>query len=136
MTSVPRPARTCLHPGCRHNATDHGHCTQHHKEATTARLASLHATRSELERRNRYGAAWRTQRTRILNRDGHACVYCGTSERLEVHHLANTDRPHDDQLVTLCYRHHRAIEAEGKRGQVGKVGQTVAQWINKSKGNR
>lgn len=92
-------------------------------------MAMLHAKRSELERRNRYGTRWQTQRKRILTRDGNACVYCGTSERLEVHHLADTDRPTDAQLVTLCYRHHRAIEADAKRGKPGKVSLAVNRWL-------
>lgn len=136
MTSVPRPARTCSHPSCRNDAATRGLCQQHYREQTARNLAALHATRNNDERRRRYGAAWRTQRARVINRDGGACTYCGTTERLEVHHLVDTDRPTDAQLVTLCYRHHRAIEAEGKRGKVGKVGQAVAQWINASKGNR
>lgn len=129
MTSVPRPARTCTHPGCRDNAYRRGLCSAHYREHSARNLAALHAIRDPRERAKRYGAAWRTQRARILTRDGHACVYCGTSERLEVHHLSDTTTPRDNELVTLCYRHHRAIEAEGKRRQVGKVGRAVAQWV-------
>lgn len=136
MTSVPRPARTCTHPGCRANASTRGLCVPHYRERSAANLALLNATRTTRERNKRYGTAWRTQRQRILNRDGNACVYCGIDQRLEVHHLVDTNRPTDAQLVTLCYRHHRAIEAEAKRGKVGKVGQAVAQWINASKGNQ
>lgn len=134
MSSVPRPARTCTQSGCRADAHTRGLCAQHYHAYSARNLAQLNATRTPTERRHRYSAAWRTQRIRILNRDGHACVYCGTSERLEVHHLTNTDRPLDAQLVTLCYRHHRAIEAETKRGQVGKVGAAVTQWINTTGG--
>lgn len=110
-------------------------CAAHYHAYTARNLAQLNTTRTPSERKQRYGATWRTQRARILNRDGNACTYCGTTERLEVHHLVDTNRPTDAQLVTLCYRHHRAIEAEAKRGKVGKVGQAVAQWVNASKGN-
>jgi 5-methylcytosine-specific restriction endonuclease McrA len=104
-------------------------CALHYREYSARNLAQLNAQRSQAERRRRYGSAWREQRQRILNRDGNACIYCGTSERLEVHHLTDTDNPLDAQLVTLCYRHHRAIEAEGKRRQIGKIGNAVAQWV-------
>lgn len=134
MTSVPRPARTCSHPGCCIDAHKRGLCPTHYREHTQRNLANLHATQTPTQRKHRYGAAWQRQRKRILERDGHACVYCGTTTRLEVHHLANTDRPTDAQLVTLCNRHHRAIEAEGKRAQVGKVGRAVAQWITAAGG--
>lgn len=135
MSSVPRPTRTCTHPGCRQEAHTRGMCAAHYHAYTARNLAQLNTTRTPSERKQRYGATWRTQRARILNRDGNACTYCGTTERLEVHHLVDTNRPTDAQLVTLCYRHHRAIEAEAKRGKVGKVGQAVAQWVNASKGN-
>lgn len=136
MTTLRRPDKQCSHPGCRENATRLGLCPQHHAEHKQRRLTHLHASLSQAERRQRYGAAWQRQRARILNRDGHACVYCGTDQRLEVHHLINTSTPTDAQLVTLCYRHHRAIEAEGKRGKVGKVGAAISQWIDTTGGNR
>lgn len=84
---------------------------------------------SKDERRRRYGTEWAKQRERVLHRDGRSCVYCGTTERLQVHHLRNSSAPADNELVTLCYRHHRAIEAEDKRGTIGKVGRSVAAWI-------
>ena len=134
MTTLKRPDKQCTHPGCRENATRRSLCPAHYREQTKRNLSALNATRDPQERARRYGAAWRTQRARILTRDGHACVYCGTSERLEVHHLTDTSTPTDAQLVTLCYRHHRAIEAEVKRGKVGKVGNAIARWIDGAAG--
>lgn len=45
------------------------------------------------------------QRKKALERDGHKCVKCGSTERLEVHHIKHraeggTDELHN--LVTLC----------------------------------
>lgn len=125
MSTIRRPARRCTHKECYEDAKYRSLCEQHAKQ----HLQQLHQSRSKQERRDRYGARWQRQRERILDRDGHACVYCGTNERLEVHHIDDTPRPLDAQLVTLCYRHHRAIEAEAKRGQVGKVTRAVAVWI-------
>lgn len=84
-----------------------------------------------MERTRKYGHGWREQRARIIRRD-HGCVYCGSmggDHPLEVHHLTTTTRPRDAELVTLCRRHHRAVEAEQKRGQVGKVGARITQWM-------
>jgi 5-methylcytosine-specific restriction endonuclease McrA len=59
--------------------------------------------------------AWRTQRARILSRDGHQCTYilpsgtrCEVIHPVEVHHLVagTTKVVSDDQLVTVCRHHH------------------------------
>lgn len=55
---------------------------------------------------------WRRIRAGVLNRDGRRCRYCGTRERLTVHHV--TPRPqgtHDPRnLVTLCASCHDTVE--------------------------
>ena len=57
--------------------------------------------------------AWRTQRRRILDRDGHRCTYvtdagrCPATTLLEVHHVfrgVELNVP-DHQLVTRCRKH-------------------------------
>lgn len=129
MTSIRRPAKRCNHPSCQADATRDGKCADHAHAAQRERFHTMHTKRTPTERRRRYGTEWAKQRERVLYRDGRTCVYCGTSKRLEVHHLADTDTPADRELVTLCYRHHRAIEAEAKRGEVGKVGNAVRVWL-------
>jgi 5-methylcytosine-specific restriction endonuclease McrA len=51
---------------------------------------------------------WRQIREYCLKRDGHRCTRCGSTDRLEVHHVngnaARDDRP--SQLVTLCFDCH------------------------------
>jgi hypothetical protein len=59
--------------------------------------------------------AWRVQRARILERDGHRCTHvdaygqrCHVTEQLQVHHrigghVINVD---DSLLVTVCRKHH------------------------------
>jgi hypothetical protein len=59
--------------------------------------------------------AWRTQRARILKRDGHRCTHIENGQRcpvraparLEAHHLNpghGLDAP-DHELATVCSRH-------------------------------
>ena len=59
--------------------------------------------------------AWRTQRERILARDGFRCtailptgLRCGVTHPLEIHHLqAGIDKVvPDHQLTTVCPQHH------------------------------
>lgn len=53
-------------------------------------------------------------RRRILARDGHQCVQCGSAERLEVDHILNIARggTHDlNNLQTLCTECHAAKTA-------------------------
>lgn len=51
---------------------------------------------------------WRMKRRQILEIDGNCCRRCGSSERLEVHHLTyrrlGAELPED--LITLCHRCH------------------------------
>lgn len=56
-------------------------------------------------------------RRRVLERDGHRCVLCGSDGNLRVHHLrrvADGGSNDDKNLVTLCddchLEHHRAEE--------------------------
>lgn len=63
-------------------------------------------------------------RRRILNRDGHQCAQCGSTERLEVDHIDNRRGPTyglDANLQTLCRPCHRAkTQREMKRGKEQK----------------
>lgn len=59
-----------------------------------------------------YAATWRTARKAALNRDGFACILCGSSEPLEVHHIDGTTRNDElDNLATLCIPCHRKVHA-------------------------
>jgi 5-methylcytosine-specific restriction endonuclease McrA len=58
---------------------------------------------------------WRKTRARILARDGHRCTAhvrpgqrCEATTLLEIHHLTggNVLSVPDDELLTLCRRHH------------------------------
>lgn len=58
-----------------------------------------------------YDEAWRAVRRQVLDRDGHRCVECETSENLHVHHyiprnLGGSDEPAN--LITLCASCHAA----------------------------
>lgn len=132
MTGIARPMRTCAHPGCRTAVIPgNARCQMHLALQQREGLQRLHQSQTTKQRTEKYGHAWKEQRRRILRRDG-GCVYCGNQgdpKPLEVHHLTESTRPMDREVVTLCYRHHRAIEAEVKRGEVGKVGARVQQWL-------
>lgn len=51
-------------------------------------------------------------RKQILERDKNKCVYCGSSERLELHHKKYTRKLED--VVTICKRCHLKIHNELK----------------------
>lgn len=68
---------------------------------------------------NRYidSPEWKAKRKHALDRDHHRCTACGSSKRLEVHHLTYrnfTNEPLHD-LATLCLgcheKHHEAERA-------------------------
>jgi 5-methylcytosine-specific restriction endonuclease McrA len=75
-----------------------------------------------------YGSNWRTQRQRVLERDGEKCVVCSsdTSEHiLDVHHIQpirSFKTPEDantlDNLITLCRPCHHEWEGVPLRPEV------------------
>jgi len=79
-----------------------------------------------------YGDGWRSIRKTILERDDWSCVICGIGNEehqdnfggksLNVHHIIPRSEFYDgetldeeanepDNLVTLCHRHHKQVEA-------------------------
>jgi 5-methylcytosine-specific restriction endonuclease McrA len=61
------------------------------------------------------GAQWKRIRAAVRRRDGNACVVCGRTDRLSVHHLVPARLGgHDsmDNLVTVCVLHHRQADAQ------------------------
>lgn len=60
---------------------------------------------------------WKMKREKILDRDGHRCVWCGRTDHLQVHHKYYMKYPDgrfaepwdypDDKLITLCENCHR-----------------------------
>ena len=129
MSSLQRPSKQCTSSGCRTPAVPGTSSCEHHHQQ---RLERLHQSQPKSIRTQKYGGSWQRTRKRILNRDNHQCVYCydtGTTHPLEVHHTTNNPNAPDHELVTLCYRHHRAVEAETKRGIEGKVGRRIREWL-------
>lgn len=58
-------------------------------------------------------AVWRKVVKQVKTRDGEACRKCGSTKRLNVHHIVPWRYTHDDgtfNLITLCASHHRALE--------------------------
>lgn len=60
---------------------------------------------------------WIAKRNRIAMRDGHACRLCLAEHgRRDVHHIRYTGEPWeapDEDLMTLCERCHKFVEARG-----------------------
>jgi hypothetical protein len=52
---------------------------------------------------------WRELRLKVLNRDGHCCRLCRSTDQLEVHHNTYERRGMEelDDLVTLCKKCHQ-----------------------------
>ena len=60
-----------------------------------------------------YVGEWKTQRRAARERDGHKCVLCGSTDRIQVHHIIpyRYSQSHNlDNLVTLCRSCHSREE--------------------------
>ena len=57
----------------------------------------------------------------VLKRDGHKCIMCGSTRRLEVDHIVPiSDRGSvldQDNCRTLCHQHHVEVTAEWRRSK-------------------
>lgn len=85
--------------------------------AVTAHGSRCQPCSSALRARTRAGNGWQMGRLReaVLARDGHACVVCGSRDRVEADHIVQAR--HGGQATmgnmrTLCWRHHR-VERTG-----------------------
>jgi 5-methylcytosine-specific restriction endonuclease McrA len=61
---------------------------------------------------------WQKIRARVKARDGRACVVCGSTYRLSVHHILKARFGGTDDLsnlVTLCSHHHALADRGRKR---------------------
>jgi 5-methylcytosine-specific restriction endonuclease McrA len=65
--------------------------------------------------------SYRKLRTEVLERDGWRCQYCGSSDRLQVHHIRSRSRlghDTDENLITLCADCHSDIHRSCRKGAV------------------
>lgn len=66
------------------------------------------------------GDNWNVQRKKILELDNYECVFCGSTEKLDVHHIVPFRNFLDyneanqlENLITLCHSCHMIYENEG-----------------------
>jgi len=54
---------------------------------------------------------WKAKREIVLKRDKYKCRACGSTKKLNVHHLTykNIFNENPKELLTLCEHHHRLI---------------------------
>lgn len=97
MSPVPKPCLRC------------GALTAGGSRCPACERAHEAARPSFRERRGTGGWSWAAIRARVRARDGHACVVCGSTEGLQVHHvLPLAEGGTDDlgNLETRCRRCH------------------------------
>jgi len=58
---------------------------------------------------------WHETRERIKSRDSYKCRGCGTTNKLEVHHISyrHLGNEYDSDLITLCRHWHQSIHDKG-----------------------
>lgn len=76
---------------------------------------------------------WKEQRAKAMDRDGHACVFCGAKKRLEGHHigydLMGTDFDYLE-VITLCHDCHMKVETQKKAAKQDR-GPSVEKIVKK-----
>lgn len=70
------------------------------------------------------GPEWAAKRSRALSRGKNRCAACGSTSRLQVHHLtyARIFREDLSDLMVLCRQHHEEVEAWIAGGHISRCG--------------
>ena len=80
--------------------------------------------RHSVERRTRNSAKWQQARAAARQRDGERCMNCGSSERLQVHHIVPLAEGGEkfalSNLTTLCSDCHAQV-GRGRGTNAGRV---------------
>jgi 5-methylcytosine-specific restriction endonuclease McrA len=80
--------------------------------------------RHSIERRTRNSAKWQQARAAARRRDGERCTNCGSSERLQVHHIVPLAEGGEkfalSNLTTLCSDCHAQV-GRGRGTNAGRV---------------
>jgi len=77
----------------------------------------------QLEREEKH----QIDRAKIIKRDGYACVACGRTKNLHIHHLiklSNGGLSKPELLITLCSECHARVEC-------GIVGKAVKEYMER-----
>ena len=115
--SLPTPARQCIDCGKPTNNTLQrcDTCKPKHGQRHRDRTAYYFTTE------------WKHLRTACLTRDYNQCVICTGLDRLTAHHVTPRKQGGKDtldNLITLCYRCHGAIES-GKPEHITRMNEAI-----------
>jgi hypothetical protein len=106
----------CSRAGCGAHLPKPGYCPECKRQKQRDKRARR-SYRSKHLSSIRDSAAWQRARARAKERDGHRCRLCGSTDRLEVHHVRALSRGGDpyhlNNLITLCRGCH-AAQGEGE----------------------
>jgi 5-methylcytosine-specific restriction endonuclease McrA len=96
-----------------------GNVTRHYDNEAHTRGEAPVVLQRESRRSNSLSA---NIRNAVLDRDGHECLRCGSTEKLQIHHIIPYSRGGKDEmqnLATLCYECHK--DATLTRSASGEV---------------
>jgi 5-methylcytosine-specific restriction endonuclease McrA len=101
------------------------HCGKHYDPSTGVRsrcgpCGRKYDQRHSVERRARNSAKWQQARAAARRRDGERCRQCGSTDKLEVHHIVplseGGERYALSNLTTLCHDCHVEVgRGQGRR---------------------
>jgi len=100
-------------------------CRGHHRSGEYCAEAERRRYLVSQERRIRGSARWKKARAAARQRDGNRCRHCGSTRKIEVHHVVSLAQGGDrfalSNLITLCRDCHHA----GHRGDTGSTGNAL-----------
>jgi hypothetical protein len=115
MSTLGRPSKQCIHPGCRTTVLPgNSRCQQHLAQQQAARF---NTPTKQTNPKHYHTKEYHRERTAVLRERGH-CHLTGhgpCNGPLHTHHTVDGTH-HRNTLAPLCQRHHMQLEAQGKHG--------------------
>jgi 5-methylcytosine-specific restriction endonuclease McrA len=98
-------------------------CRAHHPSGSTCPKRERRRYAASRQRRTRSTARRQQARAAARRRDGNRCRRCGSTDKLEVHHIVGLQDGGSEydlnNLITLCSSCHHAEEGHGSTTGVG-----------------
>jgi hypothetical protein len=120
MSGIPRPSRTCAHPGCRTNVVPGNARCQMHLAQQQAQRFMTPAKRANPK--VYHSKEYHRERAAVMRDRGHCHLsHLGDCNGTLHYHSTRPPSHARNDCAVLCQRHHMRLEQQGKDGALARA---------------